>query len=178
MKRLETARLLIRDLEEADLDRFDSLFNTDFVTRYLCMEKLSREDCLAYIRQMIRSGTDVAVALKSDNGLIGKIHMDNDTLRYGVQSVSLAYWLGEPYTGKGYMTEALQAVIEDLFLEKGFDVISAAVLTPNTDSVKLLQRLGFTQEGSIRKALLWQDVLYDNLLFSLTREDHAKQSAV
>ena len=43
---VETERLILRKPEPGDLDRFEKLFNTDFVTQYLCMEKLDRAEAL------------------------------------------------------------------------------------------------------------------------------------
>ena len=106
---LITERLIIRDLRMDDLDRFDALANSDFVLHYLCMYRMDREGSKQYLRQMIERQKDFAVALKGSDELIGKIHIDEDHLRYDVNSVDLAYWLGEQYTRQGYMTEALSA---------------------------------------------------------------------
>lgn len=172
---LETGRLRLRAMEEGDLDRFEAMFNTAFVTQYLCMDPMCRDECLAYIRRMMEGEQDLAVALRETDALIGKIHLDRDNQRFGVKSVSLAYWLGEAYTGQGYMTEALEAVLAYLFAA-GYDVVAAEVLRPNTASARLLHRLGFTLEGSVRMALDWHGVVYDNLLFSMTRADYGTRA--
>lgn len=173
---METERLILRKPEPGDLDRFEKLFNTDFVTQYLCMEKLDRAGCLAYLEQMARGEKDLALVRKADGGFIGKIHLDPDNLRYEVKAVSLSYWVGEPYARQGYMMEALKALLDRLFREEGYEIVSAQVLTPNTASAALLEKLGFTREGGLRRALRWRGALYDNLLYSLTREEAARRS--
>lgn len=169
--KLTTKRLIIRDMELEDLDRFDSLANSDFVLKYLCMYKMDRDGSLAYIRQMIEKQRDFAIALKDTNELIGKIHLDEDALRFGTGAVDLAYWLGEPYTRQGYMTEALRAVIKWLFNSQGCEIASAQALAPNTASQALLKGLGFTQEGILRRAMNWEGTVYDSVCFSLLREE-------
>lgn len=168
---LETDRLILRDMEEGDLDRFDELGNSNFVRRYLCMEKLSREQAEEYLHQMIEKKQDFAVAQKDDNLLIGKLHLDRDSLRWDVNSVELAYWLGEPYTRQGYMTEALTALTGWLFREGGYDSITVRVLAPNVASQALLRRLGFLQEGFLHRSLRYENVVYDECLFSKQRTE-------
>lgn len=172
---LTTDRLILREMKLSDIDRFDPMANSDFVLKYLCMYKMDREQSLEYIKQMIEKKHDLAVAFKDTDEIIGKVHFDNDPLRYDVNSVDVAYWLGEEYTGKGYMTEAMTAFIDYLFHEKGYDIITAQALAPNTASQSLLKRLGFTQEGYLRKALKYNDVIYDGVVFSLLKEEFPRE---
>lgn len=168
---LVTEHLIIRELRMEDLEQFDRLGNSDFVLQYLCMFKMDREGSRNYLQQMIANQKDFAIAGKEDDLLIGKIHIDEDHLRYDVNSIDLAYWLGEEYTRKGYMTEALTAFIDYLFSVKHYDSISAQVLAPNVASQALLRKLGFQQEGYLHRALRYNDVVYDNVLFSLQRDE-------
>ncbi|MDO5400742.1 MAG: GNAT family protein [Eubacteriales bacterium] len=169
--RLTTERLIIRDMQESDIDSFYPLCNADFVTKYLLMYKMTRDEALDYIRQMMEKKRDFTVALRDGDRFIGKIHLDNDSLRFDVNSVELAYWVGEPYARRGYMTEALHALLNWLFAEKAYDVVSARVLAPNTASQKLLETLGFTREGCIRKALNDNGTIYDDVHYSMLKEE-------
>lgn len=168
---LTTQRLTIRYMELDDLDRFDTFANSEFVLKYLCMYKMDRAGSLAYIRQMMEKKRDFAVALKDTNEFIGKIHLDNDPLRYGTNSVDLAYWIGEPYARQGYMTEALRAVMAHLFFTEGYDIISAQVLAPNAASQALLKGLDFTREGTLRRSLNYEGTIYDSVCFSMLKEE-------
>lgn len=172
---LTTNRLTIRYMEEGDLDGFYPMCNEDFVVKYLCMYKMTREEAGDYIRQMMEKKRDFAVVLKTTGEFIGKIHLDSDSLRFDVNSVELAYWLGERYARQGYMTEALDALIGWLFREQGYDIISARVLAPNTASQALLKGLGFTQEGYLRRALNYEGTVYDDMQFSLLKEEYHKK---
>lgn len=168
---LTTDRLILRDMTLEDLDQFDLLANSDFVLKYLCMQKMDREGSLNYIRQMMEKKRDFAVVLKDFGEFIGKIHLDNDPLRYGTGSTDLAYWIGEPYARQGYMTEALRAMMGWLFSDQGCEIVSAQALAPNAASLALLKGLGFTQEGILRRAINWEGTVYDSVCFSLLKEE-------
>lgn len=166
---LTTPRLTIRYMKETDIDRYYPMCNTEFATKYRLMYQMSREEALDYLHQMMEKKRDFAVALRDTDEFIGQIHLDNDPLRFDVNSVDLAYWVGEPYARQGYMSEALGALIPWLF--ETYDVISAQVVAQNTASHALLQKLGFTREGCIRKALCYEGTVYDDVHYSLLKEE-------
>lgn len=174
--RLTTERLLIRYMEPEDIDQFYPLANSEFVLKYLLMHKMDREESLAYIHQMMENKRDFALVLKNTGEFIGKIHLDSDPLRFDTGSVDLAYWVGEPYARQGYMTEALRAVMDWLFLDQGCEIISAQAVAPNTASRALLKNLGFTQDGFLRRAIRYEGTVYDGVCFSLLKEEFKKAS--
>ena len=74
--------------------------------------------------------------------------------------------------GKGYMTEAVQALMEMLF-EQGVQVLSLRCYAENAASVKLAEKLGFVKEGCIRYAVSDRNgVVHDDCIYSLIREDY------
>jgi len=76
----------------------------------------------------------------------------------GPDQVTLGYWLGVPHWGNGYMTEAVQALIDAVFLYTKEKSIAAAIRVTNTASRKVLEHCGFQYEGggmSLRPA--WGD---------------------
>lgn len=70
---------------------------------------------------------------------------------------------------KGLMTEALKAVLDFGFSELGLHRIKALVAESNTASVKLLQRYGFTKEGTMREDYLVDGKQEDSDCYSLLR---------
>jgi RimJ/RimL family protein N-acetyltransferase len=92
-------------------------------------------------------------------------HKDNPTQQIGsvslfqfsvssarIPSAKLGYTLDEEYRGKGYMTEALGAVVAFAFEKLGLQKIEARVKTTNTASRSVVQRGGFKLSGSVRTA--------------------------
>ena len=104
------------------------------------------------------------VFMASGGALIGAVTLDN--IRRGpAECATVGYWIGEAYGGRGFMTEALQAVTEFAFGELSLGRLEAGCLPENGASRKVLERCGFKYEG-VGQAYLringrWRDhVLY------------------
>lgn len=103
---------------------------------------------------------------RADDQLLGGVTLNN--IRYGVvQSASLGYWLGEPFAGQGYMTEALSRVMDYAFDEMKLHRLEAACMPANKASRRLLERLGFQEEGFFRGYLKINGVWEDHVIYSL-----------
>ena len=59
----------------------------------------------------------------------------------------LGYWLGAPYWGHGYATEAARAVIDHAFTELGYDALQAGARVTNPASRRVLEKCGFQWTG-------------------------------
>lgn len=106
----------------------------------------------------------------SDNKLVGGITLGN--IRRGVgQNGMIGYWSGEPYAGKGYMTEALSLVIPFAFDQLRLHRIEAACIPHNQRSIRLLEKAGFEREGLLRSYLKINGFWQDHLLFALIESD-------
>ena len=77
---------------------------------------------------------------------LGSITIDN-IRRSPSESGTIGYWLGESYTKKGYMNEALKNVIHYSFVDLKLSRLEAATLPENNASRKLLEGNGFKYEG-------------------------------
>jgi RimJ/RimL family protein N-acetyltransferase len=59
----------------------------------------------------------------------------------------IGYWLGVPFWGKGYATEAARALIDHAFGELGYDVLVSGARVSNPASRRVLQKCGFEWTG-------------------------------
>lgn len=59
----------------------------------------------------------------------------------------LGYWLGEPYWGQGFATEAARAAIDFAFVTHGFKRLAAGCRVTNTASRRVLEKCGFQYCG-------------------------------
>ncbi len=166
----ETQRLIVRHATAADLDDLFALFNDAEVLRYNCITDTTRER----IAQNLEKGQYKYVIQFKENGkVIGTIGKEEDSLRYGVNSICISYELKTEYTRKGYMYEALSAFLEYAFNTLKVDIVTARVFSANTASLCLLQKLGFTQEGCLKHAIhAPSGIIYDDCLFALFGEKH------
>ena len=168
---LETQRLILRNLKGTDLQAYLRVRNSEFVLRYNAMARQSTEEAEEYIRNNLTNDRHVAIARKDTDAFVGMIYVEQDSLRYKANSLQVSYWLGEPYSAQGVMTEALGALVQYLLSQDDVNSITARVFADNPGSGKLLCRLGFLQEGRLHQAVLGYDgILHDDLLFSLRKE--------
>jgi ribosomal-protein-alanine N-acetyltransferase len=174
MERLNTERLILRALTPKDaplLLDFDSRNR-----RFLAPWEPLRDD-LYYtetrVLGAIRADTRAAhrgtafrwhLYLKKDLGrIIGSLSLSS-IVEGAFLSALLGYRLDGKQTGQGYMTEAVQAVVEYAFEKMGLHRIEANVMPRNAASRRLLGRLGFVEEGTARKYLKiagnWEDHIH------------------
>src|SRR5262249_8194112 len=109
-----------------------------------------------------------AIALAGDGQLIGGIGLRIDEHH---RHAELGYWLGMPYWGKGYATEAAREMgrygFEDLDLHR----IYASHFKHNPQSGKVLLKLGMRYEGCQREHYRKWDAFLDNESYGLLREE-------
>lgn len=73
--------------------------------------------------------------------------------------------------GKGYGTEAAQLIVDYLFLSKTIERIQAITDTRNKPSQRVLEKTGFTKEGTIRKSGYVRGAWTNAYLYSILREE-------
>jgi len=105
-----------------------------------------------------------------DAALLGGLSIS--TIRRGVaQAASIGYWIGAPYAGNGYMTDAVKAILPFAFGTLGLHRLEAACLPHNGPSARVLEKSGFRREGTARRYLKINGVWQDHLLFALLQDD-------
>jgi ribosomal-protein-alanine N-acetyltransferase len=77
----------------------------------------------------------------------------------------------DEHKGKGYMTEAIRAVVAYGFNVMGLNRIEAFIGSRNEPSLRLVQRLGFTREGLMREHYCKNEVIEDSVCFSLLKRE-------
>ncbi len=118
--------------------------------------------------------TDQAYAFlifrSEDNVLVGGLTLAN--VRRGVaQTGSIGYWIGAPYTKRGYMTAAVRALLPFAFDALRLHRLEAACIPTNAASIRLLEKCGFKREGYARDYLCINGVWQDHLLFGRLKSD-------
>ena len=100
------------------------------------------------------------ICRNEDDAIVGVINL-SQIFRLRFQNAYLGYFLGEKFTGKGYMTEAVAVILSYAFKDLKLHRFEANVQPNNTPSINILKRAGFTKEGFSRKYLKiggrWRD---------------------
>jgi [ribosomal protein S5]-alanine N-acetyltransferase len=79
----------------------------------------------------------------------------------------LGYWIGVPFWGHGYATEAAIALLKFGFETLGLNRIQARHLLRNPASGRVMQKLGMTYEGTLREAVRKWDAFEDLAVYSI-----------
>ena len=124
-------------------------------------------------REEAEAGTDYSFfVFRQQNGyevFVGGVTLSN-VRRRAAQFVNLGYWMGEPFAGKGIMTEAVAVCLPFVFETLDLHRIHAAFLPGNMASRRVLEKNGFVEEGFAEKYLQINGRWEDHVLFGLTRE--------
>jgi putative acetyltransferase len=103
---------------------------------------------------------------------IGSIGFEPDPKRPEIKARKLGYSLAEEYWGMGLMTEAGRAVIDYGFRVMELDVISIETAPDNTRSQRVIEKLGFKYEGTLRDSYLTiDDEVRDTCVYSILRSE-------
>jgi ribosomal-protein-alanine N-acetyltransferase len=124
----------------------------------------------AYVERNDSETNECFVICREDGKIVGTINL-SQIFRKGFQNAYLGYSLGVNYTGKGFMTEAVELILRFAFKELKLHRVEANVQPENLPSINVLRRCGFTKEGFSRKYLKIAGRWRDHERFAIIRED-------
>ncbi len=113
-------------------------------------------------------GVTFAITGKPDGDLIGAISLMG--VAKGHQA-ELGYWIGEPFWGCGFCTEAARAVVAYAFDVLGLARVHACHFARNPASGRVMQKIGMKHEGCRRHHVMKWDNLEDIELYGILIED-------
>ena len=93
------------------------------------------------------------------------------------RSGEIGYWIGQDYEGRGLVTRAAAALLDQAFGPLGLDRVSLHTDPVNERSRAVARRLGFVQEGVIRQGTAFADERRDEVVYGLLAEEWHKRSA-
>lgn len=93
------------------------------------------------------------------------------SISYRHASANLQYWLAESYTGKGIMARSVDHIISLGFEYYPIRRIHAECATGNIQSRKVLERLGFSEEGIVRQCETLGDRVLDHVVYGLLKSE-------
>ena len=174
---LTTPRLVLRPFTEADAEAVFEHAKNPNVTRFTLWDHhKSVEETIAFVRDYAlhryREGMaePYAIAFESDEahpiGACGCFWASQPN-----RTMELGYWVAEPYWGRGIAGEACRAVVSYVFADMQPERIQARVIVGNDSSCRVLEKLGFRYEGTLRTALLRRGNFEDVMLYSVLRKE-------
>ncbi len=175
MKTMETERLILRDWDVNDVDDlYEYASNPNVGPNGSWKPHESKTESLEIMQTLFINKYDSWAIVYQENGkVIGSIGYEPDTKRPGINCRELGYALSEDYWGKGIMTEAAKAVIRYGFEEMGLDMVTIYRNPYNKRSGRVIEKCGFTLEGTLRSAnKVYDGSIRDVMCFSMTKEEH------
>ena len=170
---LEGKSVNLRVVEKDDLDFFvESMNDVDFDSEFLPISQTSKAEAL----RKFDNPSQVAVLCERQRFIIEK--------KGGTRIGTIAHWFTQPERfleigydivrserGKKYGTEAVQLMVDYLFLSKDVARIQAFTDVRNKASQRVLEKAGFKREGTLRKAGFVRGQRADAYVYGIIREE-------
>ena len=168
---LETVRLRLRPYREADIPELLPVIGTREVaaTTLRIAHPYTEQDARDFLALAQEPGKIwLAITRVEDGRQIGGIGLRVDEQH---QHAELGYWLGVPYWGHGYATEAAREMLRYGFAELGLHRIFASHFKHNAASGRILLKLGMRHEGCQREHLRKWEQFVDSELYGILRRE-------
>ncbi|WP_018383224.1 GNAT family N-acetyltransferase [Wenjunlia vitaminophila] len=178
---LETPRLYLRRFRTEDVPTLASYRSDPEVARYQSWTvPVSAEAAASLVRRFTAGDPErpgwfqYAVQHRAEGCLIGDVGVN---LHENRMQADLGFTFATRWQGRGHATEAVCAVLRELFERRGLRRVSAECDARNTRSARLLQRVGFQREGLRRQHTWIKGEWTDDLLYGLLVDDWGRRGA-
>jgi RimJ/RimL family protein N-acetyltransferase len=149
---LHTPRLLLRPFALTDapalytlINRWEIAYNTLNIP-HPYPQGLAENYILATNDKWM-TAENLAFAVLCDATLVGCVNL---SVRHSQSRAELGYWIGVPYWGQGYATEAAGRLMQFGFEKMKLHRVYATCFSRNIASAKVLQKIGMRYEGTLR----------------------------
>jgi RimJ/RimL family protein N-acetyltransferase len=141
---IKTQRLVLRALDVSDAERLSLLAgDCDIASMTATIPHPYSEQQAAEWIESVKAGEEgVVFGIEHEGRLIGC----TGYRAFGDDHAELGYWIGKPYWGQGYASEAVGALIGHAFDKDGFDYVTAGHFVDNPASERVLRKLGFVAQ--------------------------------
>jgi ribosomal-protein-alanine N-acetyltransferase len=142
---IRTPRLLLRALELADAGQI-SLLAGDYDVASMTgtiPHPYSEQQAIEWIESVLAGEEGVVFGIANKGVLIGC----TGYRAFGDDHAELGYWIGKPYWGMGYASEAVRALIVYAFEKDGFDYLTVGHFIDNPASARIIAKFGFVPQG-------------------------------
>lgn len=172
---LQTPRLLLRPLQEADAEALFAMFANPVAMRYWSTapwtdiaqaQRRIADDAAGHERDQHLA---LGIVRRADGRLIGRCTLFD--LWPSCRRAQVGYLLDAPAWGQGFATEAVGALLRHGFDAMDLNRVEADIDPRNTASARLLQHLGFRREGLLRERWIVGDEVSDSEVYGLLKRE-------
>ena len=162
----------LRSWKISDVDSLVKYANNRNLTTYFTNRfpiPYTENDAKNFIEIALSDTQPLKYAIEINGEAVGGIdfHPQADIL---CKNMEIGYWIGEPFWGKGIMTDVVQEIIKIGF--QHFDIVRifAKVFEKNIGSQKVLEKAGFSLEARFTKIIYKFDTYQDELIYGIRKE--------
>ena len=171
--KLESERLIVREFDYNDnIDLFEMC--SDYDTALMAGWRPHKDIYTSsqVIVNYIYNKETMAIYLKEEKKVIGTISLYKETFRKNTEIRELGFCMNKDYRNQGYMSEAIELVLDYAFRKLKLKLLSCCCQTDNLPSKHLIEKMGFKYEGKIRMyRKLFNKQTCDVYMYSLTDEE-------
>ncbi len=178
---LELERVRLRALDERDVTALFATYSDPQATRYLARPPMTQmthaEEMLATIKAGYADGSNLQFAIerRADGAFLGVCLLFN--FHQASARAEIGYILAREHWSRGYMAEALPALIDQAFGALGLNRLEADIDPRNTASARVLERLGFQPEGLLRERWIVRGETSDTAIYGLLKREWLARNA-
>ncbi|NYD43325.1 GNAT family N-acetyltransferase [Nocardioides panaciterrulae] len=122
------------------------------------------------LNRQARAGTTYPFAIEIDGRFVGQVTVNN-IVRGSAQFASVGYWLDREYAGRGIMPRAVAMVVDHCFFTAGLHRIEVAIRPENSNSLRVVEKLGIREIGYAPRYLHIDGAWRDHRLYAVTVEE-------
>ena len=184
-RRVDGAPVILRALRSRDRGEWQALRaqNLEWLRRWEATSPEGVATRLAF-RQLVRQSDREAAegrlqpfVIETEGRLVGQMYLFG--IAWGsLRSASAGYWVSESVAGQGIMPLALAAACDHAFVGLGLHRVEVNIRPENTASLRVVEKLGFRDEGLRFRYLHIDGDWCDHRSFALTIEDMGGSSVV
>jgi ribosomal-protein-alanine N-acetyltransferase len=125
---------------------------------------------LRVLRRQARAGTHLPFGIEYAGRLVGQLTVGNIVLG-AYNGAYLGYWVDSRFAGRGICPHAVALVVDHCFGAGGLHRLEANIRPENVASRRVVEKLGFRQEGMFARFLNIDGAYRDHVHYALTSED-------
>ncbi len=172
---VETPRLLLKELTPELITKLYTTFSNEDIMQFLGLQTIAELETernkFTQGLTMYRISFKHFLMLEKNSGnIIGRIGFHWWHVPHSRAEIGYAMF-GNEHKQKGYMTEAIMAVVAFGFNNMNLNRIEAFIGSHNIASQRLVERQGFTKEGLLRAHYCNNGIIEDSLCYSLLRSE-------
>ncbi|WP_240181653.1 GNAT family protein [Nocardioides sp. 616] len=177
--RLSDGDLVLRPIEYADEQAWSRcrMRNAAWLQRWEATVPPGAESRPATYRQLVRTlqrkareGTTMPFVVELEGSLVGQVTVNN-IVRGSAQLASVGYWLDQAVAGRGVIPRAVAMVIDHCFSTAGLHRIEICVRPENTNSLRVVEKLGLAEIGYAPRFLHIDGAWRDHRIYAVTVEE-------